>query len=91
MHIVHNQTGKIIGQWGRRKLSETELQKRTKPRNIHIARQTLRAELLGQLKHDTNILWGHRLKDISYNQNSLIELEFQVGEDTQIKRADLVV
>jgi len=91
MHIVHNPSGKIIWQWGRRKLSEVELQKKTKPRNIHISRQTLRAELLAQLQSDKNILWWHHLKNISYNQDSTIELEFLVGKDKKIQRADLVV
>jgi len=42
-HVVHSTDGKIIWEWGRRKLSKEELQKKiSKPRNVHISRQALR-------------------------------------------------
>lgn len=90
MHIVHNTSGKIIGQWGRRNLSERELQKRTKPRNIHISRQWLRKQLLEQL-HDRGVKWWYQLKNISSQPKSKLELEFQVCDDTKIEYADLIV
>lgn len=91
MHKVHNPSGKVIGEWGRRKLSQEELKKRTKPRNIHISRQNLRRELMNQLNGDSSIKWWYRLKGISHNHDSQIGLEFQVGDIQKIAQADLVV
>ena len=91
MHIVHDTSGKIIGEWGRRKLSPSELQKKTKPRNVHISRQWLRKQLLEQLYNDANISWGHCLKKISDHSTWQIELEFSVGDTKKITHADLVV
>lgn len=90
-HVVHDTRGKIIGEWGRRKLTEIELKKTTKPRNVHISRQSLRAELLAGLYDERGIAWGHCLKNISHNSKSQIELEFEVGNKKQIAQADLVV
>jgi hypothetical protein len=64
--VVHDTSGKIIGEWGMRKLLEEEVEKSTKRRNIHISRQALRSELLAGL-HNTNIAWGHCLKEISHD------------------------
>lgn len=89
--MVHDTTGKIIGEWGRRRLSEVESEKPTKRRNVHIPRQGLRAELLAELHNDRGIAWGHLLKEVSHNSKSQIELEFQVGGKKQIIKADLVV
>jgi salicylate hydroxylase len=89
--VVHDTTGKIIGEWGIRKWLEVEILKPTKRRNVHISRQALRAELLAQLHNDRGIAWGHCLKKVSHNSNSQIELEFQVGNEKQVTKADLVV
>ena len=72
-------------------MSEAELQKTSKPRNIHISRQALRAQFLAQLSDEQHIAWGHCLKGLSYSSKSEIELEFQVGEMTKTMQADLVV
>jgi len=90
-HIVHNPAGKVIGQWGRRNLSELELQKKTKPRNIHISRQTLRSDLISQLADERGIKWWHYLQNISHTQDWKIELELKVGDAKQFDQADLVV
>jgi len=90
MHKVHLPSGKVIWEWWRRKLSEEELQKRTKPRNIHISRQWLRMKLLDQT-HGKNIFWGHYLRSISHNETWQVELEFQVGDSMKALQADLVV
>ena len=42
LHIVHNEQGKVIGQWGLRKWKTPFLEETTKRKNVHIARQTLR-------------------------------------------------
>jgi len=90
-HVVHDTSGKIIGEWGVRKWIETEILKTEKRRNIHISRQSLRAELLAWLHDDKNISWGHCLKDISVNSQKQIELEFEVDGKTKTSQADLVV
>ena len=65
--MVHDTSGKIIGEWGVRKWIETEILKTTKRRNVHISRQTLRSELFAQLHNDREVSWGHCLKNISHN------------------------
>jgi len=91
MHIVHDQTGKVIGQWWRRKLSEKELEKRTKPRNIHISRQSLRAQLIDQLDNMRGMKWWYCLKNLSRTQQWKIQLEFQTVDTIQSETVDLVV
>jgi salicylate hydroxylase len=66
-HVVHDAAGKIIGEWGRRKLLQVEIEKPTKRRNVHISRQGLRAELLAGLHDERRIAWGHCLKELTYN------------------------
>lgn len=90
-HVVHNVEGEIIWEWGRRKLDLTEIEKPTKRRNIHIARQSLRAELLDQLQDNSNIKWDHCLKKISEASEWWYELEFQLDGQTIKSQADLVV
>ncbi len=91
IHLVHDTEGKVIGRWGRWKLSKEELTKTTKPRNIHISRQSLRAQLISQLGEGTDIAWGHRLKNISHNDVWKIDLEFETGQKSHRITADLVV
>lgn len=90
-HVVHDTSGKIIWEWGRRQLSEEEKQKTAGPRNIHISRQGLRKKLFMQIYDKKNIVWGHRLKDISQKSGWEIELKFQVGDIIKTAKADLVV
>ncbi len=90
MHKVHIPSGKVIGEWWRRKLSEEELQKRTKPRNVHISRQWLRKELLNQT-HDRSIMWWHHLQRVSHSKNWSMELKFQLRDTVKIVQADVVV
>lgn len=90
-HVVHNVEGKIIWEWGVRNFVNLENEKATKRRNVHISRQTLRAELLAGLQIDRDIIWGHCLKELSYTSHWEIELEFLVGNRKEIAHADLVV
>ena len=90
-HVVHDPSGKIIGEWGVRNFVDIEKEKETKRRNVHIPRQSLRAELRAQLYNDTGIAWWHCLKSIVHDSKSQIELEFQVGDSKQIATADIVV
>ncbi len=68
-HVVHDTAGKIIGEWGRKRLWIVDIDKPTKRRNVHISRQALRCELLSQLHDEKNIAWGYRLKNISQKLN----------------------
>ena len=76
-HVVHAPDGKVIGEWGKRKWSESKentsssARKRT---NVHIARQFLRSELLERLNGNENVLWGHQLTDIK--QGKIINKDF---------------
>ena len=90
-HIVHTTDGKIIGEWGIRKWLDAEtkfLQKRT---NVHIARQSLRRQLLQQLGENMHVKWGHQLVDFKKCDDETVELSFQVNGETQQSKADLVV
>ncbi len=91
MHIVHDSKGKIIGEWGRRKINLEELQKQTKRRNVHLPRQVLRADLRNGLYRDTGVSWGHCFKHISQTPSWPYELEFDVWWEIKTKSADLVV
>ena len=57
-HVVHTTDGEIIGEWGMRKRSQSKEKKSAKRTNIHIARQSLRLELINQLGGDDKIQWG---------------------------------
>jgi salicylate hydroxylase len=91
MHIVHEPNGKIIGEWGRRKVNLQELEKQTKRRNVHIPRQVLRADLRDRLHNDTGVAWGHCLKYISESTTWQTELEFEVWWEKKRAHADLLV
>ena len=90
-HVVHTPNGKIIGEWGPRKWNTPLMEKTTKRKNVHIARQTLRLRLLEQLGSSELIKWGYKLIAFSENKNQTFDLTFQVGEKTEIAPADLVV
>lgn len=90
-HIVHTTDGKIIGEWGVRKwlaFQEKNFKKRT---NIHIARQSLRLALLEQLGGSIMVKWNHQLIDFKESADESIQLSFQVGNEIQHAKADLVV
>lgn len=90
-HIVHTTDGKIIGEWGIRKWLNADakiIQKRT---NVHIARQSLRIQLLQQLGENVNVKWGHQLVDFKKSDDETIELTFQVNGETIQTKSDLVV
>ena len=48
-HVVHTTEGKVVGEWGIRKLEQSDAKTSPKRRNVHIARQSLRLALLKQL------------------------------------------
>ncbi len=90
-HVVHNQEGKVIGEWGLRRWKIPFVEKTTKRRNVHIARQSLRRTMLQNLGESTSIKWGHPLIGLSNNEDGSTELTFQVEGKQEIVSADLVV
>lgn len=90
-HIVHNPEGKIIGEWGKKKEEKSESDTTTKQKNVHIARQALRMDLLVQLKDCHSLEWWHKLVDFSHNDDWRVDLTFQVDGKLKKAQADLVV
>lgn len=90
-HLVHTPEGKIIGEWGIRKWIDSDAKTSPKRTNIHIARQSLRLELLEQLGGSDKIQWGHQLIDFKESDDETVDLSFQVNGEIQIQKADLVV
>ena len=90
-HIVHNQNGKIIGEWGLRKWIKKPVEKNNKRKNIHIARQSLRLELLKQLNESDSIRWGHKFVNFSRNDDKAFNLKFETDEKIIFEKADLIV
>ena len=90
-HLVHTTEGKVIGEWGMRKWMGSDSQKPLKRRNIHIARQSLRAALLKQLDGHETIQWGHQLTGFKEVDGEGVHLSFQVNGQIKTAKADLVV
>lgn len=90
-HLVHTTEGKVIGEWGMRKWLQTQNNKASKRKNIHIARQTLRKELLDQLQGSENIKWGHKLVDLKKIEEKKVQLHFDVNGEKKTTTSDLIV
>lgn len=91
MHIVHDIKGKVIGEWGRKRLGIQDADIPNKRRNMHISRQALRSEFISALWGDKEIQWWYRLQCISHKANWLLDLEFEIGGVKKYTQADLVV
>lgn len=89
-HMVHTTEGKVIGEWGMRKWLQSDKKALKKPSNIHIARQSLRLELLEQLGDTKHIQWGHQLINFTYH-NTDIQLNFEVNGKLKSSQANLIV
>lgn len=89
-HVVHTTDGKIIGEWGMRKWTQTDAKKFPKRTNVHIARQSLRLALLEQLGGHDAVKWGHQLVNFKESDEG-VNLSFQVNGETKHAKADLVV
>ena len=97
---MHTTDGKIIGEWGKRKWSESKentSSRKRKRTNVHISRQSLRSELLERLNGNKNVLWGHQLIDIKQGEivnNAIdqpLDLTFKVKGEKKNVKADLVI
>jgi len=90
-HLVHTTSGNVVGEWGVRKWIHTYEKIKTKRSNIHIARQSLRMELLNQLVNQEQVQWSHQLLDFKEVENKGVTLRFQVNGEIKMANADLVV
>lgn len=88
-HVVHTPDGEEIGSWGLRKWGKSS-SKGSKRQNIHVARQSLRRELLDALGGDSNVQWGCQLEGYTEHADH-VELTFQRRSDTFSTKADLLV
>lgn len=90
-HVAHKVTGEVIGEWGTRRWNVDNISKVPRRTNIHIARQSLRQELLNQLGPEVSINWGHQLIDFRTNEEGVIQLNFILNGLITKHKADLVV
>ena len=90
-HVVHTTAGKVIGEWGIRKLGQSDEKTSAKRTNVHIARQSLRLALLEQLGGHDVVQWGHQLVDFKECKGEGVDLSFQVEGEMKSANADLVV
>ncbi|WP_255558346.1 FAD-dependent oxidoreductase [Flavobacterium taihuense] len=90
-HVVHTTEGKIIGEWGVRKWTQSDVKTYPKRTNVHIARQSLRLALLKQLGGNDTLQWGHQLVHFKECEDEGIELTFEVDGKIKNAKADIVV
>lgn len=90
-HLVHTTNGKVIGEWGVRKWMQSESKTYSKRTNVHIARQSLRLELLEQLGGQNKVQWGHQLIDFEETNKDGILLNFEVNGQLKSAKADHIV
>jgi len=90
-HVVHTTEGKVIGEWGIRKLGLPDSKTPPKRTNVHIARQSLRLALLEQLGGQNVVQWEHQLVDYKECKGEGVDLSFQVEGAIKKAKADLVV
>ncbi len=91
-HVVHRPDGTVVGEWGFRKWGRTDAKILPRRMNVHIARQSLRNELLQALGGHDMVQWNHRF--LSYQEcEDHVDLSFQVGHGASVKKvqADIVV
>ncbi|WP_425269129.1 FAD-dependent oxidoreductase [Flavobacterium urumqiense] len=90
-HVVHTKDGKVIGEWGVRKWTQTDEKTYPKRTNVHVARQSLRLALIEQLGGHDAVQWGHQLVDFAASESEGVDLTFEVNGKIQHSNADLVV
>ncbi len=108
-HIVHTADGTVVGQWGMRhwkpkdgeQTNSSEGRKEPRRQNIHIARQSLRQQLLQVASGQEDIQnincdrihWNHRLLNYERLENKQVLLTFLNLKSGEVIRhtADLVV
>ena len=88
-HVVHQQDGKVVAEWGLKKWGRPEGKKDPKRQNVHIARQALRYHLWQTAGKD-HICWNHRLLEFVEHEHG-ITLRFKVGEKAVTAEADILI
>lgn len=91
-HVVHRPDGTVVGEWGFRKWGRSDAKVSPRRMNVHVARQSLRNELLQALGGHDMVQWSHRF--VEYQEcEGHVDLSFQVGSDVSVKKvqADIVV
>lgn len=89
-HVVYTATGEHVGEWGLRRWGIAPQAEIDQRRNVHVARQTLRAALVDQLDKST-IRWNHTLTTLTPSPDGPTTLSFAVADNTVTDTADLVV
>ncbi|SEO17153.1 2-polyprenyl-6-methoxyphenol hydroxylase [Flavobacterium sp. CF108] len=90
-HLVHTPEGKVVGEWGIRKWLQTDAKVAAKRSNVHIARQSLRLELLEQLGGHDVVKWGHQLIDFKECEDESLDINFLANGEIKSTKADLIV
>lgn len=90
-HLVHTTDGKVIGEWGVRKWVKDFDEKTSKRSNVHIARQSLRMELVAQLGGNEKVKWGYQLINFKEDESEGVDLTFEVDGKIQHAKADFIV
>ena len=87
-HVVHTPDGTVVGEWGLRKWGNAPTN--SKRQNVHIARQTLRRELLDAMG-DNQVQWNCQLLHYTEHDEH-VELKLKRGSsETFVTKADLLV
>lgn len=90
-HVVHTTDGTVVGEWGFRKWMNPDAKAPSRQSNTHIARQSLRMELLKQLGGSDIVQWSHALTNLTPTDDGKVTLTFQSDGETKTATADLVV
>lgn len=90
-HMVHNTEGKVVAEWGMRRWLEGQPSAIPKRSNIHIARQSLRFQMMEQLGGTEEVHWGHQLVSFDQTRSDKVQLTFLVNGEQKYAEADLVV
>lgn len=90
-HLVHTTEGKVVAEWGMRRWMEGKPCATPKRSNIHIARQSLRWQMMQQLGGADQVLWNHQLLGFDQNVAGKVQLTLSAnGQEKQVT-ADLIV
>ena len=87
-HLVHTPDGTVVGSWGLRKWGRPDDKKEAKRQNIHIARQSLRWQLLEAM--GGQVEWNCQLVGLQ-DGGERVNLTLQRGSETLERSANLVV
>lgn len=90
-HMVHTPEGDVVGEWGMRKWVHEGTKTSPKRTNIHVARQSLRLELIKQLGSQDHVHWNHQLVSFKTSPEGRVDLTLNVSGEIKHAEADLVV